>query len=138
MKKGVSIDGIADADLTYSNFGKDFGTAAPSDVIDFSNLSTLPPIYTVVSVDTTRCGTTCIVSALLKNLGGLSGAIAPSTVTFVMTSTASGAVLGTCQTQVVPDVGFNATTTVGCTVAMSGQPSSAALVTATASNPGRG
>jgi hypothetical protein len=38
--------------------------------------------------------------------------------------------------QVVPDVGYNATKTVGCTISMNGQPGSAAIVTAKADNPG--
>jgi hypothetical protein len=136
MKKGVVIDGIGEGDLHYSNFNHDFGIVAPSDVIDFSNLSTLPPIYTVVSVDTSGCGSPCVVSALLKNLGGATGAKAPSTITFTLTGSASGKLLGTCQAQVVPDVGFNATATVRCTIAMTGQPENASVVTATADNPG--
>ena len=136
-KKGVVIDGIADAQLQYLNYNKDFGLKPPSDVIDFSNLSTLPPIYTVVSVDTSGCTSPCVVSATLRNLGGMTGATAPSTITFTMTDTASGSVIGSCQAQVIPDVGFNATTTVSCTIATSGQPSSSATVTATPDNPGR-
>jgi hypothetical protein len=54
-----------------------------------------------------------------------------------MTTTSSGAVLGSCQVQVVPDVGYNATETVGCTIGMNGQPGSATIVTARADNPGR-
>ena len=138
LKKGVVIDGIADAQLRFTNFNKDFGLQPPTDVIDFSNLSTLPPIYTVVNVDTTRCGSPCVVSAELKNLGGISGARAPSTITFTMTDAATGTVIGSCQAQVKPDVGYNATTTVSCTIgALSGQPPNAANVTATPDNPGR-
>jgi hypothetical protein len=138
LKSGVVIDGISEGDLRFGNFDKDFGIAAPTDVIDFSNLSTLTPIYTVVSVDTSGCGSPCAVSALVKNLGGMSGAKAPSTVTFTMTDSASGRALGSCQAQVKPDVGYNATTTVGCTISnLSGQPANAAIVTATADNPGR-
>jgi hypothetical protein len=138
LKKGVVIDGISDADLRYTNFGHDFQIAAPSDVIDFSNLSTLPPVYTVLSVDTSGCGSPCVVSAMLKNLGGLSGAKAPSTVTFTMTDPATGRAIGTCQAQVAPDVGYNGTTTVRCTIAAAGgQPVNAAVVTASADNPGR-
>jgi hypothetical protein len=136
MKKGVVIDGMAEGDLRYANFDQSFGITSPSNVIDFSNLSTLPPIYTVVSVDTSRCGSTCAVSALIKNLGGMTGGKAPSTITFTMTTTSSGTVLGSCQVQVVPDVGYNATTTAGCTISMNGQPGSAAIVTAKADNPG--
>lgn len=137
MKKGVVIDGLGDADLKYTNFNQGFGIVAPPDVIDFSNLSTLPPIYTVISVDTSGCASPCQVSALIKNLGGMTGARAPSTITFTMTTTSSGAVLGSCQVQVVPDVGYNNTVTVACTINMNGQPGTAAIVTAKADNPGR-
>lgn len=136
MKKGVAIDGISDADLRFVNLDKDFGITTPKDVIDFSNLSTLPPIYTVVSVDSARCTSPCVISALLKNLGGMNGAQAPSTITFTMTDTATRQVLGSCQVQVVPDVGYNATTTVGCTIQLATKPISAASVTATVENPG--
>jgi hypothetical protein len=139
LRKGVTVDGLREADLRYTNFDRDFGIAAPKDVIDFSNLSTLPPIYTVVSVDTSRCGSPCVVSALLKNLGATQGAVAPSTVTFKMADTASGNVIGSCKVEVKPDVGYNGTTTVSCTIAVNtSQPVTAATVTATPENPGRG
>lgn len=134
----VTVDGIGESDLHYINYGKAFSITYPTDVIDFSNLSTLPPIYTVVSVDTTHCTSPCVVSALLKNLGGPTGASAPSTVTFTLTDSATGAVAGSCQAIVTPDVGYNATTSVSCTIALSGAPPNAATVTATPSNPGRG
>jgi hypothetical protein len=138
LKAGVTIDGVSDADLRFSNYNKDFAIAAPTDVIDFSNLSTLTPIYTVVSVDTSACGSTCAVSAQLKNLGGMRPAKAPSTITFTMSDPASGRTLGSCQAQVRPDVGFNSTTTVGCTIGgLSGPPANATVVTATADNPGQ-
>lgn len=138
IKNGVVVDGISDGDLRFDNFDRDFQIAAPSDVIDFSNLSTLPPIYTVVSVDTSGCGSPCAVLALLKNLGGVSGAQAPSTITFTVTDSASGQALGSCQVQVQPDVGFNSTTKVACTMAgLNGEQVNAATVTATADNPGR-
>ena len=139
LKHGVVVDGIRDADLRFVNYNSDFRISAPADVIDFSNLTTLPPIYTVVSVDTSGCGSPCLVSALLKNLGGLLHAQAPSTITFTMTDTASRQVLGSCQTQVVPDVKYNATTTVTCSIDnLTAQQSNAATVTATPYNPGRG
>lgn len=138
MKQKVVIDGISDGDFKYSNFDKDFGIVAPKDVIDFSNLSTLPPIYTVLSVDTSGCLSPCIVSALLKNLGGMTAAVARSTVTFTMADSVSKRVLGTCSVQVTSDVGYNATTTVTCTFAnLDLQQANAATVTATADNPGR-
>jgi hypothetical protein len=139
LKTGVVVDGIINGDLRYKNFNQDFRIAAPADVIDFSNLSTLPPLYTVVSVDTTGCGSPCAFSAVLKNLGGRIGAQAPSTVTFTVTDAASGHVLGTCKAVVQPDVGYNSTTQVACTMGgLNGQQVNAATVTATADNPGRG
>jgi len=137
MKKGVVIDGLREADLFYNNFNRDYQITAPGDVIDFSNLSTLPPIYSVISVDTSGCGSPCVVSAQVKNLGGLNGAKAPSSVTFTMTATASGTLIGTCRADVVPDVGYNATTKVSCTINLSTAAGNSALtVTATADNPG--
>jgi len=139
LKHGVVVDGIRDADLRFVNYNGDFQISAPADVIDFSNLTTLPPIYTVVSVDTSRCGSPCVVSALLKNLGGLLSAQAPSTITFTMMDTASRQVLGSCQAQVIPDVTYNATTTVMCSIDnVTAQQSNSATVTATPDNPGRG
>ena len=136
LKKGVTVDSIQDADLRYSNVDRDFGITAPADVIDFANLSTLPPVYTVVSVDASACGSRCVVAAKLKNIGGISGARAPSTVTFTMVDAVSKQTLGTCQATVQPDVGYNSTTTVSCTIAA--QATNAAVVTASADNPGRG
>jgi hypothetical protein len=133
---GVVVDGISGADLAFTNVDHDFGIKAPSDVIDFSNLSTLPPIYTVLSVDTSGCVSPCVVSAKLKNLGGTIAAVAPSTVTFTMTDPVSKQTLGSCTATVQPDVGYNSTTTVSCTI--SAPPVNAAVVTATANNPGRG
>jgi hypothetical protein len=135
LKKGVEVDGLTEADLTYSNVGKDFAIAAPTDVIDFANLSTLPPVYTVVSVDTSGCGSPCVVSAKIKNLGGTASARAPSTVTFTMRAAGSSTPIGSCSATVQPDVGYNSTTTVSCTIG--GQPVNAATVTAVADNPGR-
>jgi len=132
-----SIDGLAQATLAYGSYGQDFQIAAPTDLIDFSNLSTLPPIYQVVSVNTSRCSSPCVVSALLKNLGGNVGAKAPSTITFTMTNTATKAVIGTCAVPVIPDVGYNSTTTVSCTITLT-QSANAAIVSAIATNPGRG
>ena len=139
LRKGVTVDGLMEADLRYRNFERDFGIVAPADVIDFSNLSTLPPIYTVLSVDASRCGSPCVVSALLKNLGATRGAVAPSTVTFKMTDAASGKVVGACRVDVKPDVPYNMTTTVSCTIPPpEGGAASAATITATPDNPGRG
>src|SRR6185312_12078503 len=138
LSENAVIDGIERADFRYGSFGKEFGIKVPTNVIDFANLSTLPPLYTVVSVDASKCTSPCLVAALLKNLGGKVGAQAPSTVTFTMTDSATSKALGTCQVQVRPDVGFNATTNVSCTIVLSvQQPSNAATITAKADNPGR-
>ncbi len=137
LKKGAVVDGISEADLRFTNFNEDFRIVAPTDVIDFSNLSTLSPIYTVLSVDTSRCASTCLVSAVLKNLGGRRAARAPSTVTFTMVDAATKRAVGSCQVQVQPDVGYNATTSESCTISgVSGQTVNAATVTAAADNPG--
>ena len=134
LQKGVVVDSVSDAVLTYSNPGKSFHIAAPTDLIDFGNQSTLPPIYTVVSVDTSKCAATCAVSARLKNLGGTTRAKGPSTVTFTMADS-GGNPVGSCQATVQPDVGYNATTSVSCTIPA--QATNAAVVTAVADNPGR-
>jgi hypothetical protein len=137
MKNGAVIDGIAGADLLYSDFNGNFGIVAPKGAIDFANLSTLPPIYTVVSVDTSGCTATCVVSSLLRNLGGKQPARARSTVTFTMTDPATSTVLGSCATEVTPDVSYNATTKVSCTITgVNGFAHNAAVVTAVAVNPG--
>lgn len=139
MKKGVTIDQVGDGDLRYVNYDRDFHIAAPANVIDFSDLSTLPPVYTVVSVDASGCGSPCTVSAVLKNLGGASGAVAPSTITFTVTNPITQQAIGSCKAPVQPDVGYNVTTTVTCAIAdLTAQPPNAAVVTATADNPGRG
>lgn len=131
------IDGISGADFRYTNFGRDFGIAAPKDVVDFGNLSTLPPIYTVVSVDVSGCADVCVLAAVVRNLGGLKGAKAASRVRFTLTDAASGATVAGCTTAVAPDVGYNATTRVTCTILGVGpQQLNAGIVTATPDNPG--
>jgi hypothetical protein len=135
LRKGVIVDGLEAADLRYGNVNRRFGTAAPTDVIDFSNFSSLTPIYTVISVDGSRCASPCVASATLKNLGGNAAANAPSRVTFVMTDPATGRAIGSCTAIVQPDIGYNATTTVSCTI--DGQPTNGAVITATPTNPGR-
>jgi hypothetical protein len=138
MKRGAYVDGISDADFRYSDFNRDFGITAPAGAVNFSDLSTLPPVYTIVSVDTSSCASPCVVTALLKNLGGRSGARAPATVTFTMTDPQTNAVIGTCTITVQPDVVHSATTSVSCTIGgVNGGDHNAAVVTAAADNPGR-
>jgi hypothetical protein len=136
LAKGATIDGIADADFRFSHFNQDFQIAAPPEVIDFSNLSSLPPVYTVVFVDTSQCTSPCKLSALLKNAGGLKGAQGRSSVTFTVTDPATGKVAGTCKAPVGTDVGYNSTTTVSCTMGdLNTQQLNAAKVTATVDGP---
>jgi hypothetical protein len=134
MQPGTTVDGLTRADLRFSHYGTDFNIVAPSSVINFADLSTLPPNYTVLSVDTTGCTSPCRVEATVKNLGGKTGGKAPSTVTFEVTDLVSSTSSGTCTAIVAPDVGYNATTTVSCTIAGAGF--GAAKVTATPTNPG--
>ena len=134
LKNGVAVDGIRDADLAFSNVNADFHIAAPTPVIDFSNASTLPPIYSVESVDTSRCAATCLVSATLRNLGGTTGARGPSKVTFTMTDPISKQTLGSCTAFVQRDVGYNGQTTVSCTIDHAAV--NAVVITATVDNPG--
>ncbi|HEY8761981.1 MAG TPA: hypothetical protein VIP52_13835 [Candidatus Dormibacteraeota bacterium] len=137
MHAGTTVAGISRADLLYSHYGTDFKIVPPADVINFADLSTLPPIYTVLSVDASGCASPCLVQAALKNLGGRTGAKAPSTITFEMTNLVSGGVIGSCTATVAPDVDYNATTTVSCSIASAtGVDFGAARVTATPNNPG--
>jgi hypothetical protein len=138
MKKGAVVDGISAADLQYADFDRVFAIAAPSGAVNFSDLSTLPPVYTVVSVDTSGCTSPCVVTASLKNLGGRSGARTSSTVTFTMTDPQTNAAIGTCATTVQPDVVHSATTQVSCTIGgVNGVDHNAAVVTAAVDNPGQ-
>jgi hypothetical protein len=138
MKRGAVVGGISNADFRYTDFNRDFAIAAPAGAVNFADLSTLPPVYTVVSVDTSACTSPCTVGASLKNLGGRSGARAPSTVTFTMTDPQTNAVIGTCTTTVQPDVVHSGTTNASCTIGgVNGGDHNAAVVTAAVDNPGR-
>ncbi len=139
MHPGAVVDGISGADFIYSDYGRGFAIAAPSGALDFADQSTLPPIYTVASVDTSACGSPCLVGAALKNLGGKAGSRGPSVVTFTMTDPQTSSVLGTCKVPVQPDVGHSATTTVSCTISgVNGVDHNAAVVTAAADSSGLG
>jgi hypothetical protein len=137
MRQGTSVDGFTQADLQFTHYGADFKITAPSDLINFADLSTLPPSYTVLSVDASGCASACLVQATVKNLGGRTGARAASTIRFDLTDLVSGGVIGSCTATVAPDVDYNATTTVSCTIAKAAsQDFGAAKVTATPTNPG--
>jgi hypothetical protein len=137
MHPGAIAGGISNADFTYSDYGRNFAIAPPSGALDFADQSTLPPIYTVVVVDTSACGSPCVVAASLKNLGGKTGSRGPSVVTFTMTDPQTNGVLGVCKVPVQPDVGHSATTTVSCTIGgVNGADHNAAMVTAAVDNSG--
>jgi hypothetical protein len=137
MRSSTAVDGVTKADLVFSHYGADFNIAAPANVVDFQDINSLPPSYTVLSVDGSGCGSPCRVQATLKNLGGRSGAKGPSTVAFTMADLASGKVIGNCTGTVAPDVDFNGTTTVSCTIDEAANTQfSGAKVTATPTNPG--
>jgi hypothetical protein len=135
VPSGMTVDGYTDADLRFSNYGKDFSITAPSGVLDFSDPSTLPPLYDVLSVDSSGCrsASSCVVAATVKNRTGLAGAPAQSTVTFNL-SDSGGKSIGTCSAGIAPDVANGATTTVSCKVPLGGF-SGAFTVHATPSNP---
>src|SRR5438270_1964882 len=137
MRPGAVLEGIEKGDIIYSHYGANFKITPPTSVINFADLTTLPPDYTVLSVDISGCGSPCLVQATLKNLGGRNGAKAPSTVSFQMSDLISGRAIGGCTGTVTPDVDYNATTTVSCTIAeAAGADFAGAKVTATPNNPG--
>src|SRR5439155_826398 len=75
----------------FTSYGKDFALAAPNNVFDFDDPTTWPPRYQVDAVHQQEasagsCGDPCVLSADVENTGGLNGAAAPSTVTFVLTA----------------------------------------------------
>ncbi|HEV2953090.1 MAG TPA: hypothetical protein VG015_03265 [Candidatus Dormibacteraeota bacterium] len=137
LKTGSTVAGISNGNIDFTNYGKDFGIVPPPEVIDFNNLSTLPPNYTVLSVDTSGCGiSTCVVAAKVQNLGGTTGAMAPSTVSFAVVDTGSGKAIGNCVATVSPDLAYNATGVVSCVVpGVSAASFVSAQVTATPTNP---
>ena len=111
------------------------GRSAAPFQLDFAHASGIRPLDP--AKDTSGCASPCVVSALVKNLGGKREARAPSTITFTMNDAASKRTVGSCQVQVQPDVGYNATTTVSCTISrVSSQSVNAAIVSATPDNPG--
>ena len=139
LRPGVTVDGLQAVDFSYGEFDQVPAIGRPAGVVDFANAATLPPLYSVVAVDTSGCADPCIVAARLQNLGGLQPAAGPSLVTFQASDAVSGARLGSCAVKVIPDVPFTQTTTVRCTMAgPGGLDLNGAVVKATVANPGRG
>jgi len=120
--KGQSLNGVTGFDMTFSNYGKDFGIQAPTDVFDFDDPTTWPPLYKVDSVaqkaipGTTSCDDPCVLSAVIENVGGLKGASAPSTITFTLSNASDNSSLGTCQVKIQPDKPHAQQFTVSCSI----------------------
>ena len=114
LRPGSTIDGITSADLHYRSFAG--AIAVPASVIDFGDLSTLPPYFVVDSVDTGGCASPCAVSAQVHNLGGPNGPTPPRKVNFRVSDPGSGRVYGTCAAPIPSGVAYNATVKVSCIV----------------------
>ena len=116
---GKTVQGMSQAHIAIKSYNKDFAIQAPTKVIDLDDPTTWPPLYTIVSVENSQCGSPCTLSAQVKNLGGLEGASAPSSVTFELTNTANHSVLGSCTVTIQHDIAHNQTATERCTISSS-------------------
>jgi hypothetical protein len=114
--QGKTVQKLSDAKLAFTNYNKDFAIQTPTDVVDRDNHSTWPPMYTRVSVNNSKCDDPCILSAVYRNDGGTTGASAPSTVNFTLTSKADGSALGSCKATIQPDVANGQTVTATCSI----------------------
>lgn len=114
-----SLGGVSHLDVAFSNYNKDFGIQAPSDVFDFDDPTTWPPLYHVDAFTTEpnpmTCNDPCVLTADMENTGGLNGASAPSTVTFVLTASDQSS-LGTCKVTIQPDRPHGQKFTVSCSI----------------------
>jgi hypothetical protein len=113
---GKTVQKLSDAKLSYGNYNKDFAIQTPTDVVDKDNHSTWPPMYTRVSINNSRCDDPCILSAKYRNDGGMTGASAPSTINFTLTSKADGSVLASCKVPITQDVANGQTVTEACSL----------------------
>jgi hypothetical protein len=114
------VQGISKVDMKFTNYDKDFSLAAPTNVFDFDDPTTWPPRYQVDAVHQQEvspgsCGDPCVLSADIENTGGLNGASAPSTVTFVLTASDQSS-LGSCKATVQPDRPHGQKFTVSCSI----------------------
>ncbi len=116
---GKTVQGMSQAHIAIKSYNRDFAIQAPTKVVDLDDPTTWPPLYTIVSVENSRCGTPCTLSAKIKNLGGVEGASAPSSVTFDLTNSANHKVLGSCTVTIQHDVPHNQTVTERCTISSS-------------------
>ena len=116
---GKTVQKLSDAKLAYSNYNKDFAIQTPTDVVDKDNHATWPPMYTRVSIEHSGCNDPCTLSAVYRNDGGTTGASAPSTINFTLTSKADGSALGSCKATIQPDVANGQTVTEKCSISSS-------------------
>ena len=120
--KGKTVNGVSDFDMTFSNYDKDFGIQQPTNVFDFDDPTTWPPLYKVDSVSqktvpgTSSCDDPCVLSAVMENLGGVNGASSPSTVTFSLTSDTDNSSLGTCKVTIQPNHPHGQQFNVSCSI----------------------
>jgi hypothetical protein len=113
---GKTVNKLSEAKLAYSNYNKDFAIQTPTDVVDKDNHSTWPPMYTRVSISNSECNDPCILRATFRNDGGMTGASAPSTINFTLTSKADGSALASCKVPITQDVANGQTVTEACSL----------------------
>lgn len=113
---GKTVDNLTNAKLAFTNYNKSFGIVAPANVFDLDDHTTWPPIYTAVSVENSGCSDPCVLSAVLRNDGGLTGASAPSTVTFSVLDNNNNT-LGSCKVTISPDIANGKQVTERCSIA---------------------
>jgi hypothetical protein len=116
---GKTVQEMTQANLTFSNYDKDFAIVAPTNVFDVDDHSTWPPMYVYSSINNSKCDDPCILSADFQNSGGMTGASAPSTATFSLTNKADGSDLGSCKGTIQPDVANGSKVTVSCSITSS-------------------
>jgi hypothetical protein len=117
---GKTVQGISNLDMKFTNYNKDFALSAPTNVFDFDDPTTWPPRYQVDAVHQQEvsqgsCGDPCVLSADVENTGGLNGASAPSTITFVLTASDQSS-LGSCKATIQPDRPHGQKFTVSCSI----------------------
>lgn len=116
-QSGKTVSDMTNADLAFSNYGKNFNISAPTTVFTMDDPTTWPAYYVVTSINLDQCGSDpCTVSAAVQNNGGRASAPAPSIVTFTLTNDSGGAVVGTCKATITPDVANGKSSRVSCSV----------------------
>ena len=113
---GKSVQQLTNAKLGFSNYNKDFALQTPTNVFDVDDKTTWPPEYFRVSISNSKCSDPCILSAVFQNDGGLTGATAPSTVTFTLTNKADNSLIGSCKVTIQPDVANGQKVTESCSI----------------------